>query len=138
MAEQCGASPPTLACARTDVDEYRLDLTHGAVGTPQQASFGGGDKDTVQLYADCGQLPTRGLQPDHLTHPTAVAGDAVVAAAENLAAPMLPKSPTTPQQTLDAADAENYYAAAAAAQSAAAAAATLAGGARRPDLPTVN
>ena len=137
MAEQCGASPPTLALARTDVDNTNTDLTHGAGFTPNQASFGGDMRDTMQLTAACGKLLACGPQPDHLTHPHAAAGDAVVAATKKLAAPTLPAPPTTPQPTPDAADAEKLNAAEAAAQMAAAAAATIAGGVRHPELPRV-
>ena len=137
MAEHSGASPLALARASTDVDDSNSNLTHGAAKTPQQASFGGEDTDTKQLSACCGQLPSRVPQPDHLTHPHAAAGDPVVAATGKMAAPTPPKAPTTPQPTLDAADAGKSNAAELAAQMVAAAAATASGGARRSELPTV-
>ena len=122
MAEQCGASPPTLALARTDVDDSNKDLTHGAAKTPQQASFGGDTRDTAQR-SDCGKLlPARGLPPDHLTHSHAAAEDATVDDAENSSPPEPPDASSPPQPTPDAADAEEFHAVAAkAAQMAAAA-----------------
>ena len=83
MAEQCGASPPVLACAGTDDESNVIVLTHGAGPTGDRTSFGGGKRDTAHLSAACGEQPARVLQPDHLTNPHAAAGDAVVAAAGN-------------------------------------------------------